>query len=268
MTSLTLNSSLDETVRIAEIFAKSGYFSDVREMAQAVVKIMAGAELGFGPLASMQGVYIVKGKPSYSANVIAAAIQRSRRYHYSVKQLDNECCVLVFSSTDHPDTFESSFTIEDAKTAGLISENYRKFPRNMLFARALTNGARIFCPEVFNGIAVYTPEELGRGEDEQEAARDMPQTPRQLPQPVQDEPASRDAAMEDALTDWLDMSEQAEMRGIEHRRQPPPDVTLAELHKGVEVLRHKIEKHDATQALATRQEEVFAEDAPLPMGVA
>ena len=36
-----------------------------------------------------------------------------------------------------------------------------KFPRNMLFARAISNGARWYCPDLFNGNAVYVPEELG-----------------------------------------------------------------------------------------------------------
>jgi hypothetical protein len=48
----------------------------------------------------------------------------------------------------------------DARTAQLGGQNYQKFPRNMLFARAMTNGARIHCPDVFVG-SVYTPDELG-----------------------------------------------------------------------------------------------------------
>jgi len=35
-----------------------------------------------------------------------------------------------------------------------------KFPKNMLFARAMSNGIKWFTPDVFAG-PVYTPEELG-----------------------------------------------------------------------------------------------------------
>ncbi|RDT44717.1 hypothetical protein DXF87_27490, partial [Enterobacter roggenkampii] len=35
-----------------------------------------------------------------------------------------------------------------------------KFPKNMLFARAMSNGVKWFTPDVFSG-PVYTPEELG-----------------------------------------------------------------------------------------------------------
>jgi len=56
----------------------------------------------------------------------------------------------------------SVFTIEDAKTAGLYRQSspWEKYPRNMVFARAITNGARWYCPDVFNG-PIYTPDELG-----------------------------------------------------------------------------------------------------------
>jgi hypothetical protein len=36
----------------------------------------------------------------------------------------------------------------------------------MLFARAMSNGVRWYCPDVTNGNAVYTPEELGAEVDE------------------------------------------------------------------------------------------------------
>ena len=37
----------------------------------------------------------------------------------------------------------------------------QKFARNMLFARAISNAARWYCPDLFSGNAVYVPEELG-----------------------------------------------------------------------------------------------------------
>jgi hypothetical protein len=40
----------------------SGYFGDVKSQAQAMVKVMAGAEIGLPPFASMSGIHIVNGK--------------------------------------------------------------------------------------------------------------------------------------------------------------------------------------------------------------
>jgi hypothetical protein len=50
---------VDQLMTLARAFAESGYFADARGWAQAVVKIQAGRELGFGPMASMTGIHVV-----------------------------------------------------------------------------------------------------------------------------------------------------------------------------------------------------------------
>jgi hypothetical protein len=157
---LTKIESLADLQSVASIFVKSGFFSDAKDAAQAVVKIMAGGELGFPPIASMTGIYIVKGKVSLSANLMAAAIKRTGRYDYRVRQLDDTMAEIEFFQNGQS-LGKSSFTMAEAKAAELTSNpTWKKFPRNMLFARALSNGARWYCPDVFGG-PIYTPEELG-----------------------------------------------------------------------------------------------------------
>jgi len=151
---------------LGAVFARSGYFSDAREAAQAIVKVLAGRELGFGPIASMTGIHIIKGKMAPSANIIAAAVKRSGRYDYKVALLDAEQCRLNFFDNGEP-CGESSFSMEDARAAGVLSNpTWKQYARNMLFARAMSNGARWYCPDVFGG-PVYTPEELGEEVDEE-----------------------------------------------------------------------------------------------------
>ena len=160
---LSLATVTTEQWGIAQLLARSHYFQGVDDPAQAFTKILAGAELGFGPIASMQGVYIVKDRVTLSANLVAAAIQKSGKYRYRVTTLDESgCSISFFERTERgwDVVGESVFTSQDAARAGLRDGNYSKFPRNMYFSRALTNGARWYCPEVFNG-PVYTPEELG-----------------------------------------------------------------------------------------------------------
>lgn len=147
---------------LGNVLAKSGFFQDARDASQAIVKVLAGRELGFGPIASMTGVYIVKGRPALSANLMAAAIKRSGRYTYRVVRLDDQACEIAFFENGQ-EIGRSQFTADDAKRAG--TQNMDKFPRNMLFARALSNGAKWFCPDIFGG-PVYTPEELGAAVDE------------------------------------------------------------------------------------------------------
>jgi hypothetical protein len=149
-------------MEMGQVLARSGFFADAREASQAVVKVLAGRELGFGPIASMTGVYIVKGRPALSANLMAAAIKRSGRYTYRVVELSDKVAEIAFFEAGQ-EIGRSKFTAEDAKRAG--TQNMDKFPRNMLFARALSNGARWFCPDIFGG-PIYTPEELGASVDE------------------------------------------------------------------------------------------------------
>lgn len=153
-----------DTMTLGTMLAKSGYFQDARDAAQAVVKVLAGRELGIGPVAAMTGIYIVKGRVTLSANLIGAAIKRSGRYNYRVLRMDNEGCDIEFY--EHGEAIGvSTFDKQDAHTAGLLGgDNWKKFARNMYFARAMSNGAKWYCPDVFAG-PIYTPDELGERVD-------------------------------------------------------------------------------------------------------
>lgn len=142
---------------LGTLLAKSGFFTDTREAGQAIVKVLAGRELGFGPVASMTGINIIKGRVSVSANLMAAAVKRTGKYNYRVTEHTDKACEIAFYE-GKDDIGHSRFTIDDAKRAG--TQNLDKFPRNMLFARAMSNGVKWYCPDVFGG-PIYTPDEMG-----------------------------------------------------------------------------------------------------------
>lgn len=152
---------LNDTLQLGKVLAESGFFADSRSASQAVVKVLAGRELGFGPVAAMTGINIISGRVSLSANIMAAALKRSGRYNFRVREMTEAACKIEFfeRSGDKWETIGvSTFTAEDAKRAG--TKNMDKYPRNMLYARAMSNGVRWYCPDVTGG-PVYTPEELG-----------------------------------------------------------------------------------------------------------
>jgi len=159
--------TMDDAERAAKAMALSGFFPDSKSAAQAVVKIMAGQELGFGAFASMTGVAIIQGKPAIGANLLAAAIKRTGKYNYRVtKHSDKECEITFYEGGQVSGV--SSFSWADAEKAGLAGkDNWKKYPRNMLFARALSNGQRWYAPDVFNGATVYTPDEMGASVDDE-----------------------------------------------------------------------------------------------------
>lgn len=149
---------ISEILPIAQLFAESGMFADAKGAAQAFVKIQAGQEIGLSPFASMSGISIIVGKLTFGASIIASKVKSSQKYDFKVKELTDLACSIDF--------FEgktllgnSTFTIEDAKKQN--TKNLDKFPRNMLYARAISNGQKWFCPDVFE-MAVYVPEEMNQ----------------------------------------------------------------------------------------------------------
>lgn len=159
--------TMDEIEKAARAMAASGYFKDSNAVAQAVVKILAGRELGFGAFSSMTGVNIIQGKPAISANLMASTIKRSGKYNYRiVEHTDTRCSIDFFENSEKIGT--STYTLDDAKKAGIANnQNWTKYPKNMLFARAISNGVRWHCPDVMNGSVVYTPDEVGMTVDDE-----------------------------------------------------------------------------------------------------
>lgn len=149
-----------EPMAIAEIFAESGMFPDTKTQAQAMVKILAGKELGLTPFEAMSSIYIVNNKLAVMANAMASIVKKGSKYDYKVEKLDDTECILVFykKNGEEKEIGKSTFTFKDAAKAQLINkENWKSYPRNMLFARALSNGVRWFCPDAASG---YTVEEM------------------------------------------------------------------------------------------------------------
>lgn len=164
MTALTIYSgdTFDNMQRVAKALAASGYFGD-SDIAKAITKVMAGQELGLPPFASMSGIHIISGKPVMGANLIATLIDSHPLYEYRVTTMTDKLVSIDFYKRGEK-IGESSFSMDDARKAG--TKNLDKFPRNMLFARAISNGARWYCPAIFGGSPVYTPEEMGVSVDE------------------------------------------------------------------------------------------------------
>lgn len=158
--------NVDELYRIGKMLALSGYFdakgNNDMAIAQICTKVLAGAEMGYGPFASVQGIHIIQGRPSIAANLMAAAVKAHPMYDYRVRTMtDKECSIEFFQRMG--DKWESlgvsTFTADDARKAQ--TKNMDKYARNMLFARAMSNGVKWYTPDCFNGNAVYVPEELG-----------------------------------------------------------------------------------------------------------
>jgi len=147
----------------AKAMVASGYFTDVKQVSQAIVKIQAGSELGIPPFAAMSGIHIIKGKMQIGANLIASLIKNDPRYDFKVREISDDICTIEFFE-DGESIGISSFSKADAERAG--TQNMPKFPRNMLYARAMSNGGKWFVPGIFGGSPIYVEGELSPVQDD------------------------------------------------------------------------------------------------------
>ena len=151
--------NFSEIEKIAQTFVDSEIYANVTKD-QAIVKILAGHEIGIGPVASMRDVVMVNGKLTLLGAQISNQIKRSKCYDFTVLETNDNQAKLRFTRHGSALTPDITFTYKDAEKMGLAdSPMYQKQMATMLFWRALTKGARMHCPDVFGG-AIYTPDEL------------------------------------------------------------------------------------------------------------
>lgn len=152
---------LQDVIEMANVFFRSGMFTDAKDATHFIVKIQAGQELGIPPFQAVTGIHVIQGKPVMGAGILAARVKSSGKYDFDNLEHTDIVCKLEFfqnmGNGKRKSLGESVYTIEDAKRAGV--KNLEKMPRNMLFARAVSNGVRWFCADIFSG-PVYTPEEF------------------------------------------------------------------------------------------------------------
>lgn len=151
-----------EVMQFAQVAVRSSMFG-LRTMEEAAARILYGRELGLSAFQSIMGIEMIQGKVGLKAVLVASQIQNSGRFDYRVlENTSTKCRIAFFDNGEQVGT--SEFTIEMAKRAGLVKEgsNWFKWPDAMLFARAITQGGRRYCPSVFFG-PVYSSEELADG---------------------------------------------------------------------------------------------------------
>ena len=146
----------------ADVLVKSGFFP-VKTAEQALAILMTGKELGFQPMQSMRLIDVIQGKVALNAGGMATLVQRYCQKHGGYLRqvaLDNDRCTVEYMRAEWPEPQRFTFTMDDAEEAGLAGRDmWKKHPRNMLYARAISNACRMGWPEVIAGI--YDPEELG-----------------------------------------------------------------------------------------------------------
>lgn len=153
--------TLDEVTTMSERLSKATTLNaELRDKpANIMAAIMAGAELGFSPMASLRSVHIIKGVPKLSADAMVAAVLASgKALYFEPSESTHSSVTYVTKRVGSQREQSCTWTAEDAKRAGLVSDNHRLYPRQMLAARAKSELARSIYSDVLAGV--YTEDEV------------------------------------------------------------------------------------------------------------
>lgn len=150
-----------EARSVAVDLFQSRMFADYGSPQAVLSTVMLGRELGLPAMASLRAVHVIEGKHSLSAATMVALVLKSGFAEYfEAIEFDEKHAVVVTKRKGGRHEQRYEYTVEHAKTAGLVKEKsgWVKNPREMCLARAQSSLARLVYPDVVGGL--YTPEEL------------------------------------------------------------------------------------------------------------
>jgi hypothetical protein len=121
--------------------------------------VLYGAELGLGPMQSLNSIHVIEGRTAMSPELMRAMVAR-HGHRIDVIENSNDVCEVKGTRADTGSTATVRWTLDDARMAGLAGKNnWKTYPRAMLLARATSELCRIVFPDVIAGLS-YTPEEV------------------------------------------------------------------------------------------------------------
>ena len=145
---------LQNTQKMCEALLKTPHYSKLGAVGIFAITQKAKA-LKLNLHEALNGdLYPINGKVEMSSNMMIRLIRQAGHSVTKAKDSDDTICTLHGKRKDNGDTWCESFSITDAKRAGIYKNTWEKFPRNMLFARALSNLARQLFPDVVGGCYV------------------------------------------------------------------------------------------------------------------
>lgn len=164
MTSTEL-STLAEQKTYAELLSQSSLLPTAyrNQPANVFVAIAMGEVLGLAPIEAINQINVINGRPTPSADLIAALIRGAgHKLRVSVTS-DPPTATAILIRADDPDyEYKVVWDQHKAQVAGLWGrgESWKKYPEQMMRARAISEVGRMGASDALHGF-IYTPEEMG-----------------------------------------------------------------------------------------------------------
>lgn len=148
--------------RVAKMFASSSLIPDTfkGQVANCVIALEMAHRMGANPMAVMQNLYIVHGRPGWSSQFIIACLNQCGKFSPLRFRIagdgDNKECVAWAKELETGETLEGPpVSIAMAKKEGWATKNGSKWqtmPELMLRYRAATFFGRLYAPDLLMGM--------------------------------------------------------------------------------------------------------------------
>lgn len=170
----TAVATIEETKKICSTLMQTPHYHKMG--AEGIFAIVQKAKsVGVDPLDALNGgMFYVQGKVELTSTLMNDLIRRHGHSITKDKNSNDTICILHGKRKDNGDTWSESFSLDDAQKAGIYRNQWLKYPKDMLFARALSRLARQLFPDVIKGC--YVNGEIAKvfGKDlQQEAPREL-----------------------------------------------------------------------------------------------
>lgn len=171
--------TLEQLNVMAASMASSGLFG-VKTKEQALALMLVAQAQGVPAATACVDFDIIQGKPAMTARAMLARFQQAGG---TINWLEygDKACEAEFTHPQCPKPVKVRWTMEDAARAGLNSkDNWKKYPRQMLSSRVMSEGVDRCYPAASGGF--YPPEVVQDFEPRKE--KDVTPDAPQLPGPI------------------------------------------------------------------------------------
>ena len=164
------SAAFGEAQRIAMLLCSSSIvpfnFQGKENLGNCVIALEMSRRMGMSVLAVMQGMYVVKGRPAWSAQFIVTAINSSKLFTRLQFETEGEgnslrCRAWAFERATGKKLVGIWITMEMANKEGWVRKEGSKWqtmPDQMIRYRAATFFGRLYCPDILMGL--YAPDEV------------------------------------------------------------------------------------------------------------
>ena len=143
--------SINEVRTMATSVTKSGMFG-LKNQEQAFTLMLIAQAEGIHPIQAVQKYSVINGMPSLKSTEIQSRFQKAGG---KIKWIEttNKKAIVRLTHPSYDGEYDSEYSMEDAKVAGLIGkDNWKRMPKNMLRARAISEGVRAVYPDCLNNM--------------------------------------------------------------------------------------------------------------------